>query len=30
MEASAIIMAGTPLSQAATPSTPLRVGSDRI
>ena len=28
--ASAIIIAGSPLSQVATPSTPLRVGSDRI
>ena len=30
MLASAIIIAGSPLSQVATPSTPLRVGSDRI
>ena len=30
MAASAIIMAGRPLSQVATPSTPLRVGSERI
>ena len=29
-EASAIIMAGRPLSQVATPRTPLRVGSERI
>ena len=28
--ASAIIIAGSPLSQVATPSTPLRVGSERI
>jgi len=30
MAASAIIIAGKPLSQVATPSTPLRVGSERI
>ena len=30
MEASAIIMAGSPLSQVATPITPRRVGSERI
>ena len=29
-EASAIIIAGRPLSQVATPSTPVRVGSERI
>ena len=28
--ASAIIIAGSPLSQVATPSTPSRVGSERI
>ena len=30
MPASAIIIAGRPLSQVATPITPLRVGSERI
>jgi hypothetical protein len=30
MEARAVIMAGRPLSQVATPITPLRVGSERI
>ncbi len=30
MAASAIIIAGRPLSHVATPSTPLRVGSERI
>ena len=30
MEASAIIIAGSPLSHVATPMTPRRVGSDRI
>jgi hypothetical protein len=30
MLAKAIIMAGKPLSQVATPKTPLRVGKDRI
>ncbi len=30
MDASAIIMAGRPLSHVATPSTPRRVGSERI
>ncbi len=30
MAASAIIMAGKPLSQVATPITPRRVGSDRM
>ena len=30
MRASAIIIAGRPLSQVATPSTPRRVGSERI
>jgi len=29
-EASAIIMAGSPLSQVAMPITPIRVGSERI
>jgi hypothetical protein len=29
-EARAIIIAGRPLSQVATPSTPRRVGSERI
>jgi hypothetical protein len=30
MAARAIIIAGSPLSQVATPSTPCRVGSERI